>query len=144
MEIMERTTRRFRRPEFGISEVKIDQSEVRNRRGNDLEPGLLPAPAFHRRAISSQDKPLPKLLIVAPMSGHFATLLQRHGCQRCFRFAEVYVTDWIDAREVPLAQGQFDLGDYIDYLFAMLGVLGPEPMSWPCASPRCRCSPPWR
>ena len=58
------------------------------------------------------------------MSGHFATLL-RGTVEALLPHAEVYVTDWIDAREVPLSQGHFDLDDYIDYLFEMLALLGP-------------------
>jgi poly(3-hydroxybutyrate) depolymerase len=124
MEIMERTTRRFRRPEFGISEVKIVNRKVAIVEETIWNQAFCRLLHF-KKAISSQDKPLPKLLIVAPMSGHFATLL-RGTVAAMLPFADVYVTDWIDAREVPLAQGKFDLGDYIDYLFAMLGVLGPD------------------
>lgn len=66
----------------------------------------------------------PKLLIVAPMSGHFATLL-RGTVARMTERAEVYVTDWADAKMVPLAAGGFDLDDYIDYLVEFLEHIGP-------------------
>ena len=65
----------------------------------------------------------PKLLIVAPMSGHYATLL-RGTVERLLERAEVYITDWADAREVPLAAGRFDLDDYIDYMMAIYSHLG--------------------
>jgi poly(3-hydroxybutyrate) depolymerase len=66
----------------------------------------------------------PKLLIVAPMSGHFATLL-RGTVERMLPGHDVYITDWRDARNVPLSQGGFDLDDYIDYLVGWLEHIGP-------------------
>ena len=67
----------------------------------------------------------PRLLIVAPMSGHFATLL-RGTVARMVENCEVYVTDWADAKMVPLSAGEFDLDDYIDYLIDYLEHIGPE------------------
>ena len=69
-------------------------------------------------------KDAPRLLIVAPMSGHFATLL-RGTVARMIENCEVYVTDWANAREVPLSAGEFDLDDYIDYLTDDLEHIGP-------------------
>ncbi len=66
----------------------------------------------------------PRLLIAVPMSGHYATLL-RGTVERMATRAVVYVTDWADAREVPLTEGHFDLDDYIDYLIAFLEHIGP-------------------
>jgi poly(3-hydroxybutyrate) depolymerase len=66
----------------------------------------------------------PKLLIVAPMSGHFATLL-RGTVERMLPGHEVYITDWRDARQVPLSEGTFDLDDYVDYLIEFLVAIGP-------------------
>ncbi len=68
-------------------------------------------------------KDAPRLLIVAPMSGHFATLL-RGTVARMIERCEVYVTDWADAKMVPLSAGEFDLDDYIDYLTGYLEHLG--------------------
>jgi poly(3-hydroxybutyrate) depolymerase len=67
----------------------------------------------------------PKLLIVAPMSGHFATLL-RGTVERMLDAHDVYITDWRDAKYVPLADGAFDFHDYIDYIIEFLDVLGPD------------------
>jgi len=67
----------------------------------------------------------PKLLIVAPMSGHFATLL-RGTVERLAEGAVVYITDWADAKMVPQEAGRFDLDDYIDYLIDWLELIGPE------------------
>ena len=80
----------------------------------------------------------PKLLIVAPMSGHYATLL-RGTVEALLPNHDVYITDWVDARMVPVAEGRFDLDDYIDYVIDMLHGSAPTPMSWPSASLRCRC-----
>ena len=68
-------------------------------------------------------RPQPKLLIVAPMSGHFATLL-RGTVEAFLPNHDVYVTDWVDARMVPLSEGRFDLDDYIDYVISILHALG--------------------
>ncbi|HVF83847.1 MAG TPA: polyhydroxyalkanoate depolymerase [Sphingomicrobium sp.] len=66
----------------------------------------------------------PKLLIVAPMSGHFATLL-RGTVERMLPGHQVFITDWRDAKMVPLADGSFDLDDYVDYLIEYLEAIGP-------------------
>jgi len=67
----------------------------------------------------------PKLLIVAPMSGHYATLL-RGTVERMLPFADVHITDWRDAKLVPLSDGRFDLDDYIDYLVEFLAAMGTD------------------
>ncbi|AOR77088.1 esterase [Novosphingobium resinovorum] len=69
-------------------------------------------------------KDAPKLLIVAPMSGHYATLL-RGTVARMVESAEVYITDWADAKLVPMSAGRFDLDDYIDYVISFLEHIGP-------------------
>ena len=66
----------------------------------------------------------PRLLIVAPMSGHFATLL-RGTVARMIERCEVFVTDWADAKMVPLSAGEFDLDDYIDYVIEYFEHIGP-------------------
>jgi len=66
----------------------------------------------------------PRLLIVAPMSGHYATLL-RGTVRRMMEKHVVYITDWADARMVPLEAGEFDLDDYIDYVIGFLEHIGP-------------------
>ncbi|MBN9142870.1 MULTISPECIES: polyhydroxyalkanoate depolymerase [unclassified Novosphingobium] len=67
----------------------------------------------------------PKLLVVAPMSGHYATLL-RGTVARMMERAVVYITDWADAKMVPMEAGRFDLDDYIDYLIGYLEFIGPN------------------
>ena len=75
---------------------------------------------FRRKGLP---KEAPKLLIVAPMSGHYATLL-RGTVARMAENHEVWITDWADAKMVPLDAGQFDLDDYIDYLIEFLQFIG--------------------
>jgi poly(3-hydroxybutyrate) depolymerase len=70
-------------------------------------------------------KDAPKLLIVAPMSGHYATLL-RGTVARMVQSSVVYITDWADARQVPLSEGRFDLDDYIDYVIRFLEFTGKD------------------
>ncbi|HEX8302043.1 polyhydroxyalkanoate depolymerase [Sphingomonas sp.] len=67
----------------------------------------------------------PKLLIVAPMSGHYATLL-RGTVERMLPGHDVYITDWRDAKLVPVSEGKFDLDDYIDYLIEYLAFIGKD------------------
>lgn len=76
-----------------------------------------------KRAISGRRDP--RILVVAPMSGHYATLL-RGTVERLLPDHEVYITDWRDARLVPTSEGHFDLNDYVDYLIEYLEVLGPD------------------
>lgn len=66
----------------------------------------------------------PKVLLVAPMAGHFATLL-RHTAQSLLPEHDVYITDWKNARDVPLSDGRFGTDDYVDYLIRFLEHLGP-------------------
>ncbi|GAC1414211.1 MAG: polyhydroxyalkanoate depolymerase [Candidatus Velthaea sp.] len=69
--------------------------------------------------------PVPRILLVAPMSGHYATLL-RGTIDALVASHDVYVTDWADARDIPLSAGRFDLDDYISYIIDYLRLLGPD------------------
>jgi poly(3-hydroxybutyrate) depolymerase len=80
---------------------------------------------FERAFTRPPRRPQPKLLIVAPMSGHYATLL-RGTVEAFLPNHDVYITDWLSARIVPLAEGRFDLDDYVDYVIDILHVLGPD------------------
>src|SRR5205085_2282492 len=78
-------------------------------------------PLTHFRTVGAESgRPL---LIVAPMSGHYATLL-RGTVERLLPDNDVYITDWRDAKLVPLSDGSFDLDDYIDYLIEFLTLIG--------------------
>src|ERR1019366_8570144 len=69
--------------------------------------------------------PQPKMLVVAPLSGHFATLLT-DTVATLLRDHDVYITDWANARDVPLREGRFGLEDYTDYVIHFLQELGPH------------------
>ena len=122
-ELFERTTRRYGKPSFDLPTALVggQRVAVTERVVWERPFGRL---VHFERALSPGQKTGPKVLIVAPMSGHYATLLR--GTVEAFLPAhEVYITDWIDARMVPMAT-TFDLDDYIDYLIAMFQMLGPD------------------
>jgi poly(3-hydroxybutyrate) depolymerase len=109
-----------RKPEFGISAV-----DVAGKRHQVQEQVVFEKPFGSLRHFWRAGLPrnAPKLLIVAPMSGHHATLL-RGTVARLVENQEVWITDWADAKMVPLSKGKFDLDDYIDYLIEFLHYLG--------------------
>lgn len=123
-ELFERTTRRYGKPAFGLDtttmngvKVAVEERVVWQRPFCNL--------IYFDRQVGQRRKPQPKVLMVAPMSGHYATLL-RGTVEAFLPDHEVYITDWIDARLVPMAAGSFGLDDYIDYVIAMLQTLGPD------------------
>jgi poly(3-hydroxybutyrate) depolymerase len=107
------------KPDFGIHTVKIGRKEVRVDEQIVLRK---PFGDLKRFAREGHDEG-PHLLIVAPMSGHYATLL-RGTVQRLLPSFDVYITDWADAKLVPVSQGSFDLDDYVDYLIEFLEHIG--------------------
>jgi len=122
-ELFERTTRRYGKPEFGITETSVHGESVPVRERTVWERPFCRLLHFDKTAgRRSYDEQ--KLLIVAPMSGHYATLL-RGTVETMLPRHDVYITDWTDARMVPLAEGAFDLDDYIDYVISILHFLGP-------------------
>jgi poly(3-hydroxybutyrate) depolymerase len=122
-ELFERMTRRYGKPTFGLDEIEVDGLVY-----PILEDVVWSRPYCNLLRFVRPDYPpahdQPKLLIVAPMSGHYATLL-RGTVEAFLPHFDVHITDWADARMVPLAAGAFDLDDYIDHLRAMLDHLGP-------------------
>lgn len=120
-EVLQQTTRRHGRPAFGLAATRIDEQVV----------------AVHDRVVTSQSfcdlrrferegtHDDPKVLLVAPLSGHFPTLL-RGTVAALLPDHDVYITDWADARDVPLSEGAFDLDDYIDTIIGFLRWLGPD------------------
>lgn len=123
-ELFERTTRQYGKPAFNLpftsvnsQKTAIKETRVWSRPFCDL--------VHFERDLPANHKPDPKILVVAPMSGHYATLL-RGTVEALLPNAEVYITDWTDARTVPLTDGSFDLDSYIDYLIEMFHVLGED------------------
>ncbi|MEP3278668.1 MAG: polyhydroxyalkanoate depolymerase [Stappiaceae bacterium] len=123
-ELFERTTRRYSKPVFDLNETTVDGIRVPVREKIVWKRPFANLIHFER-IMPSNHKQNPKLLIVAPMSGHYSTLL-RGTVETLMQNHEVYITDWIDARMVPLTDGKFDLDDYIDYVISMLHKLGPD------------------
>lgn len=109
------------KPAFGLDSTTIDGAEVAIVEDVVLRKSFGQLKRFRRVGVEGG----PKLLIVAPMSGHYATLL-RGTVERMLPVADVYITDWRDAKLVPLSEGKFDLDDYVDYLIAFLEAIGPN------------------
>ena len=107
------------KPEFAIDRVKVGRKQIRVDEEVMLRNPFGQLKHFAREGVDRG----PRLLIVAPMSGHYATLL-RGTVERLLPGADVYITDWRDAKLVPLADGSFDLDDYVDYLIAYLEHIG--------------------
>ena len=108
------------KPGFGLFETEVDGKAVTVFEEIVLQKPFGQLKRFTREGIEGS----PKLLIVAPMSGHYATLL-RGTVERMLPKHEVYITDWRDAKLVPRSEGRFDLDDYIDYIIAFLEEIGP-------------------
>jgi len=107
------------RPDFGIESVRVGNRDVpvTPEVALDLPFGQL----LHFRKDIESDQP--KVLVVAPLSGHFATLL-RGTVQTLLQDHDVYITDWINARDVPLDAGKFGVDDYITYLIRFMEEIG--------------------
>jgi poly(3-hydroxybutyrate) depolymerase len=108
------------KPAFGLDRTVVDGREVVVCEEVVLRKPFGQLKRFAREGVEGG----PKLLIVAPMSGHYATLL-RGTVERMLPSADVHITDWRDAKLAPLSDGHFDLNDYIDYLVEFLEVMGP-------------------
>jgi poly(3-hydroxybutyrate) depolymerase len=123
-ELFERLTRRYGKPAFNIPTVLVGGERVAVREQVVWSRPFCNVLHFEK-AKHPEKRPHPKVLMVAPMSGHYATLL-RGTVEAFLPNHDVYITDWIDARLVPASEGRFDLDDYIDYIISMLHALGPN------------------
>jgi poly(3-hydroxybutyrate) depolymerase len=120
-ELFERITRRYGKPAFGLDKTFVDGEEIA------VEQEIVWLQPFcqllrFKRHLPHGAPRQPRLLIVAPMSGHYATLL-RGTVETFLPTHDVYIADWVDARMVPLSLGGFDLDDYIDYIALMCEFL---------------------
>jgi len=122
-EVFERATRRYPKPEFAIARTKVNGVSVAVSEEVVWQTPFCRLVHFKRDIDRDRAGQHPRLLLVAPMSGHFATLL-RGTVETFLPDHEVYITDWVDAREVPLSDGHFDLDDYIDAMCAMFRFFG--------------------
>jgi poly(3-hydroxybutyrate) depolymerase len=117
-ELFERMTRRYGKPLFDLERTRVDGRDVPIIEETVWERPFCKLLRF-RRVFEGRAPRQSKLLIVAPMSGHYATLL-RGTVEAFLPTHDVYVTDWADARTVPISEGTFDLDDYIDYVINIL------------------------
>src|SRR5438128_1025460 len=122
-ELFERTTRRYGKPEWGLQDTEVNGVRTPIEIHSVWEKPFCRLLHFERKLTRPLRAPQPRVLIVAPMSGHYATLL-RGTVEALLPTHDVYITDWSDARMVPLSEGRFDLEDYVDYVIEMLHVLG--------------------
>ena len=123
--VFERLTRRYDKPVFGLATTTVCGRTVPIVERVVWERLFCKLLHFEKQFDSGGYEPRQKLLIVAPMSGHHATLL-RGTVEAFLPFYDVYITDWVDARKIPLSVGRFDLDDYIDYLISMCETLSKE------------------
>jgi poly(3-hydroxybutyrate) depolymerase len=129
-DLLANVTRRYGKPAWRIDQTMIDGSPVR------VRPVVEWSSPWCRMIHFARDRSDlrrlgrtrfdPTVLIVAPLSGHYATLL-RGTVEAFLPDHEVYVTDWTNAREVPVMEGRFDFHDYIDHVRTMLAQIGPRP-----------------
>jgi poly(3-hydroxybutyrate) depolymerase len=120
-ELFERTTRRFAKPAFNLPTTRIFGETVPVQEEIVLKKPFCNLLHFKREGEFDH----PRVLIVAPMSGHFATLL-RGTVEAMLPDHDVYITDWVDAKMVPMIEGKFDLEDYITYVMDFIRFLGPD------------------
>lgn len=110
-----------RRPDYAIDRVMVGNAEV-----DVFEEVVLDLPFGDLLHFAKPDvqTPQPRMLVVAPLSGHFATLL-RNTLETLLRDHDVYIMDWKNARDVPLVEGRFGFDDYVDYIIRFMHELGP-------------------
>src|SRR5438477_2411076 len=121
-ELFERSTRRYGKPEWNIASALVGGERVPVDIASIWERPFCRLLHFKRIIEHPPQRPQPRILIVAPMSGHYPTLL-RGTVEGFLPNHDVYLTEWIDARMVAVSEGCFDLDDYIDYLISMLHIL---------------------
>jgi poly(3-hydroxybutyrate) depolymerase len=120
-ELMLRLTQRYGEPEFGIESVTVAGKQVAVREEITVDKAFCRLTHFAKDGVKAQ----PVVLVVAPLSGHFATLL-RDTVRTMLSDHDVYITDWKDAREVPLSKGPFRFDDYVAYVREFIRKLGPS------------------
>lgn len=120
LELIARTRLSHARPDYRVESVLVDGRPV------PVDEKIVASLPFCDlvRFTKESAATLPKMLVVAPLSGHFATLL-RETVRTLVRDHEVYITDWKNARDVPLSEGPFGFDDYVDYVIDCLELIGP-------------------
>jgi poly(3-hydroxybutyrate) depolymerase len=109
------------RPDYGITSVEIGHRQVPVTQSVELSKPFADLLRFRRDGLGDA----PKVLLIAPMSGHFATLL-RGTVRTLLRDYDVYISDWKNVRDIPLSVGDFGLEDYIEYMVDFIKFIGPQ------------------
>ena len=126
-ELFSNVTKRYGKPEWGINTVRINDVDVRVQIIEDWSSPWCKLLRFQRDTTdlrrANVRKPAPAVLIVAPLSGHYATLL-RGTVQEFLLDHDVYITDWVNARQVPILEGRFDFYAFMDHIRDMLTAIG--------------------
>ena len=129
LNLMHRLSKAYEKPEFNIHTVKVDDVDVAVQQQVTIEKPFCRLLRFKR---FTDDLPMlktmkdqPKVLVVAPLSGHHSTLL-RETVRELLQHHKVYITDWTDARMVPAEMGPFHLDDYVDYIQEFIRHIGPD------------------
>lgn len=120
-DLLVRLCKRYTKPAFGLSETMVDGKRVAVTETLALALPFCRLLHFERATACKH----PIALVVAPLSGHHATLL-RDTVRTMLPDFDVYVTDWVDAREVSLSEGAFHLDDYVEYVQEFIRLLGPD------------------
>ena len=127
LDLMQRLAKEYEKPEFGIRGVEVDGVEVAVQELVAITKPFCRLLRFKRYtddlAVLTKMKDQPTVLVVAPLSGHHSTLL-RDTVKQLLKDHKVYITDWTDARMVPLAEGPFHLDDYIEYVQDFIRHIG--------------------
>jgi len=124
-ELMFRLGKDYEKPSFGITSIDIDGQRVSVIEDVALEKPFCKLLHFRKESRKSKSADLPKVLLVAPLSGHHATLL-RDTVRTLLPEHDVYITDWTDARMVAMEHGAFHLHDYVYYVQDFIRHLGPN------------------
>ena len=121
LELISRTSLTYTRPAYGIDKVLVGNQELAV-----TEQVVFATPFGSLLHFNKENSPeQPRMLLVAPMSGHFATLL-RGTVKTLLQDHDVYITDWHNPRDIPLGAGKFGLDEYTDHLIAFLDQIGPR------------------
>jgi poly(3-hydroxybutyrate) depolymerase len=125
-DLVHRLGKDYEKPAFGLETTSVDGHEVAVTERIVTEKPFCKLIHFERQFVDSPRRAAdPKILLVAPMSGHHATLL-RDTVRALLPNHEVFITDWIDARMVPLNMGPFHLDDYVEYVCEFVRLLSPD------------------
>ena len=124
-ELIHRIGKKFEKPQWQLPTTDIDGESVAVAEETVLEKPFCNLVHFLRDLPAAKRAADPRVLLVAPMSGHHSTLL-RDTVRALLPQHEIYVTDWIDARMVPLSAGPFHLADYVKYVQEFVRHLGPD------------------